>query len=214
METIDYLRQIYPADVPILLKDIRIGGKSKSAIKQDLYRAQKANKISRISNGVYYFKSEKEFGAGIGFEEVVKKKFVCDDCGIPGFDQLNVYGYYSGLTFLNWMGLTQQVPAIIEVTTNNTTNSKREFRIPGSPLRAWVRKAKTEVTFQNYKILQFLDMFHYATDDEIKANREKLRKYIKDNNFSSYLFGKYVKYYGKVTLVKIARGGLLDAFLG
>ena len=214
VKTIDYLTQIYDPGTPIALKDIRIGGKSKSAIKQELYRAYKERRIMRAGSGIYYLPDDQStLPPFVGFDEIVRKKYVCDDHGIPGFDAIDVYGYYTGLTFLNDLGLSQQVPAIIEITTSRTKANKRVFTVAGSPRKAWIRKAKTDITFENYKILQFLDMFSYATDEEIKNNQQKLRQYIRNNHFSSYLFAKYIGLYGTKTIAKISKGGLLDAFI-
>ena len=41
MKFIDYLFDIYGYDKPIILKDLRIGKKSKSAIREEIYRAFK-----------------------------------------------------------------------------------------------------------------------------------------------------------------------------
>ena len=75
MEIIPYLKEIYGYDTPIFLKDIKIRKKSKAAIKQELYRASKRGDINRESNGIYYFKSDKEFGSGVRFNELIEKKY-------------------------------------------------------------------------------------------------------------------------------------------
>ena len=100
MELIEALKETYGYSVPIFLKDLRFGHKSKTAIRKELSRAAIRGEICRKSSGVYYLSEDKEIPSTISFEEIVEKKFVKDDYGFPGLN-LDVYGYYTGLAFLN-----------------------------------------------------------------------------------------------------------------
>ena len=211
MDLINYLVNIYGYDTPIFLKDIRIGRKSKAAIKEEFYRATKKGLIKRKTNGIYYLKSDKEFGNGINFYDVIEQKYIYSSSIDWEAKELFVEGYYSGLTFLNQIGISEQVPAIPEITTNRTSSKKRYYVSMGSI--AIVRKAKTQVTFLNYKILQFLDMFHFLTMDEVKENKQLIIKYVKDNCFSKYQFKEYIGLYGTETIKKIVEGCIINAFI-
>ena len=201
MELVSYLTSIYGYDAPIFIKDVRIGRKSKSAIREEFYRAYKRGELERKGSGIYFVKSNKEFGSTISFEEIINKKFVykhdCDE----RFRELFVEGYYTGLTFLNKIGISQQVPAILEVTTNYTSSKKRYFSC--GKFVAIIRKPKTQITYQNYRILQFLDMFHFLSMDEVKENKELICNYIKENKLSKYQYDEYISLYGKSTINKI-----------
>ena len=122
MRVVDYLKETYGYSVPIFLKDIRMGGKSKQAIRKELSRASMTGEIVRKSQGVYYLAEDTLLGTPsiLSFEKVAEKKFVKDDFGLPGLE-LNIYGYYTGLTFLHQIGISQQVPAVLEIATNNTS---------------------------------------------------------------------------------------------
>ena len=212
MNIISYLESVYGYATPIFLKDVRIGGKSKAAIKESFYRAVKDGKLERQSNGIYYLKKEQEFGGHITFDDVIERKFLYSDYAEDRkLRELFVIGYYSGMTFLNRIGISEQVPAILEITTNNATNNKRFYVSRGS--KAIIRKARTKVTFQNYKMLQFLDMFHWLSLWEIKEKKELLRDYIKKNYLTRLQFSEYISLYNQQTLKKIVEGGLLDAFV-
>ena len=143
MKVIDYLKEVYGYSVPIFLKDIRIGGKSKQAIRKELSRATQAGDIKRRSQGVYYLPEDTilETPSVITFETIVERKFIKEDYEIPGLE-LNIYGYYTGQTFLNQIGISQQVPAIVEITTNNTS-CKRMFSI--GRRKAILRKGKITI---------------------------------------------------------------------
>ena len=55
MNIVSILKESYGYDVPIILKNIRIGGKTKEAIRKELSRAVKKGEIERYGDGVYYF---------------------------------------------------------------------------------------------------------------------------------------------------------------
>ena len=211
MDIVNYLANIYGYDTPIFLKDVRIGGKSKSAIREEFYRASKSGRLVSEGGGIYYIKSTKEFGGIISFEKVLSAKYLYSKNTNQDFKEFFISGYYSGLTFLNMIGLSQQVPAVLEITTNRVGSKKYVFKKFGRT--AYIRKARTTITFQNYKMLQFLDMFYFVPLDEIKKNKELLRKYIKKNQLSKNQFIEYIKLYKDQTIKKIVEGGLIDAFV-
>ena len=211
MDLVNYLYKIYGYDTPIFIKDVRIGRKSKSAIREEFYRATKSGLLERKSSGVYFIRSAKEFGSGITFDEILKKKYIYSDNCPSGFEPLFIEGYYSGLTFLNIIGISQQVPAILEVTTNKTSSKKRYYYSNNSV--AIIRKAKTTVTFQNYEMLQLLDMFYFLSIDEVKENKRLIVKYIRDKQLEKWQFNQYIGLYGTQTIKKIVEGGIAGAFI-
>ena len=207
MKVIDYLKEVYGYSVPIFLKDIRIGGKSKQAIRKELSRATGEGKIVRKSQGVYCFKENEQYIDRVTFESIVEKKFIKDDYGIPGLE-LNIYGYYSGQTFLNQIGISQQVPAIVEITTNNTS-CKRIFSI--GKRKAILRKGKITINRFNYRALQFFDVFYLLDKDEVKDNYDLLFNYIR-KYLSKSDFEQYIGLYSFRIMKLIVEGGLINAF--
>lgn len=212
MELVSYLKQIYGYDTPIFIKDVRIGRKSKTAIREEFYRATKRGDLSNDGPGVYSLVNKtNELTDVVTFEKILEKKFMVTDFVQEGLEPLFVEGYYSGFTFLNMIGITEQVPAILEVTTNKTSSKKYIYSALGRS--AIVRKARTEITFQNYKALQFFDMFYFLTIDEIKANKDLIVNYAKKNCINRQSFIQYSKLYGPQTIKKIVEGGIVDAFI-
>ena len=207
MELIEALKETYGYSVPIFLKDLRFGHKSKTAIRKELSRAAIRGEICRKSSGVYYLSEDKEIPSTISFEEIVEKKFVKDDYGFPGLN-LDVYGYYTGLAFLNQIGISQQVPAVLEIVTNKTS-CKRYYCACG--FKALLRKGKIQINRFNYKALQFFDMFYLLSDEEVKKYSSIIYSYI-EKNLSSDDFEKYVGLYDGRVLKLIVEGGFLRAF--
>ena len=153
------------------------------------------------------FKEKDAFVDSVTFEEVVELKYIKNDYDLPGLN-LDVYGYYTGLTFLNQIGLSQQVPAILEVVTNNTS-CKRVFSIKNR--KAYIQKGKIEVNRFNYKALQFFDMFYLINKEDIKENYKLLSEYI-NKNLSKTDFEKYIGLYPKRILKLIKNSGLIKVF--
>ena len=211
MEIVQYLKDIYGYGTPIFLKDIRIGRKSKTAIRKELSRAVKDKKIIRNSPGVYCFAEEGRF-QNVSFEDVIKRKYVKDDFGFAGLD-IMIYGYYSGLTFAHMIGLSQQVPAIIEITTNNTS-SKRTISFNGRICSNTSNKIyfKTEINRLNYKALQFFDLLSSClTIEEIRDNKDQLMSYI-SKNLCKKDFTDNIKFYSNKVMKAIVEEGLIYAF--
>ena len=211
MDLVNYLKNIYGYDTPIFIKDVRIGRKSKTAIREEFYRASKSGELERKSNGVYFLRSDKEFGSGVLFTQIIERKFLYSENVIEGMESLFVEGYYSGMTFLNRIGLSEQVPAMPEITTNRTSSKKRYY-VCGKSV-AIIRKSKVNVDESNYLILQFLDMFHYLSIDEVKKNKEKIIEYINKVELTKEMLVKYLGLYKGQTMKKIVEGGIINAFM-
>ena len=207
MDIINHLKETYGYGTPIFLKDIRIGGKSKTAIRQELSRATKRGEIIRKCDGVYYFKEEANIGGAVTFDMIVEKRFIKNDYFNLGLD-FDVYGYFTGGTFLNQIGLSQQVPAIDEIVTNHTS-CKRYYKI--GRREVLLRPAKVYITFFNYKALQFFDMFYYLEPEEVEACKdiikEYARKYVSKDDFDNY-----IRFFDFRIIKVIIEKGIANAF--
>ena len=208
MNTLVYLKELYDYSEPIFLKDIRIGRKSKTAIRKELSRGVEKGLISRKKQGVYYFEENSDIPKDLSFENVVEIKFIKKDCGLPGL-YFDIYGYYTGQTFLHLIGISQQVPAVLEITTNNTS-CKRVYQF--NNFKAVLRKGRIKIDRFNYQILQFLDMFNFLSDEEVREHKQLIYDYILKCGFSRRDFEKYIVLYKLRVNRLITMEGLLNAF--
>lgn len=161
MSMIDYLKEEYGLNNPFLLEEIRYEDCTYETIKSMIAAYAKEGELRRYSQGVYYFPKTTVLGESIpSFESVINRKFICSND--------NIKGYITGMSLLNQVGLTTQVPNVLEVTTNVEKNKKRTIEI--RQRKIIVRKPTVEITNQNVKYLQFLDLFKYASLDMIKNN--------------------------------------------
>ena len=102
----------------------------------------------------------------------------------------------TGLMFFNQLGLTSQVPMVYEIATNKATNNYRETTVGNS--RLIIKKPRTTVTKDNYKVLQFLDLLKDVdvfSELSGKQLQEQLVKYMKFANIKLSDMEPYFDYY-------------------
>lgn len=189
MSMILNLKEYYGLNRPILIEDIQKDfDYSYDTIKSMLYQYVKNNEIKRYDKGIYYFpKKSRILGEVIpSFDEILEHKYIKKNN--------ETFGYYSGIFLLNSIGLTAQVSIRREITTNIETNIKRTTKIGNREII--LRKPLIEVTNENVKYLQFMDIFRYAYVSEIIEYKEEIVKFIKKNNLSKdELLKQVYKYY-------------------
>ena len=95
------------------------------------------------------------------------------------------YGYVTGLSFANELGLTIQMPAIIEVVTNREATNGRMVMVGNQKVR--VKKSSVPISESNAELLQLLDAIGQAekyTELTIKETIEKLIVYMRKKRFT------------------------------
>lgn len=176
MDIMEALIKKYNYNEPIILKDVEIEGISDENIRQIFSRLVKSGKIERYDQGVYYIPKVTPLGKSrIPAKKVYEKKFISD--------RKNTFGFYTGLTLQNAIGLTTQVPNTIEIITNREKSRRREINVGNQKLR--LRRSRTKVTSRNVKALQLLELMN-SIDMKQLTNIEKkaLITYVRSQNIS------------------------------
>lgn len=156
---------------PFMIEDISSSNFSYDTIRSMLSLYVKRGDIRRYCQGVYYLPKRTIFGeTKPTLEEVVKRKYISN--------KKDVYGYYSGMSLLNGIGLSMQVPIIPEITSTKETTRKKTYVINGR--RVITRSSNIRINKNNYLYLQFLDIFRYATDEEIQNRRDNVIAFFKE----------------------------------
>lgn len=170
MEIVSSLRNKYDINNPIFLDEIRFlfSNYSKIRIAQLIQEAIEDGKLARFENGIYYIPSKTILGDSIlSATKVIEKKYIKND--------KEVYGFYCGVSFMNNIGITTQVPNTYEIMTNKESTRVRRVKLNNQKIV--LRKARVEVNKDNYVTLQFLE-FITSTDIEfLLNNRGKIDKY-------------------------------------
>jgi hypothetical protein len=189
----DYIVDTYKEGEPIFFADLMIEDISKSAVSQQLKTLCKYGKLAKYENGVYYIpkKSRLKSSVGPSADMVAKYRF------IQRGDQIE--GFYAGNTFANQLGITTQVPRIVEIASNNTNSAPREVTIGNR--RFLVKKPVAVVTAENVYALQMLDLLKdldIYLDYSYEVAKEKFAEYIGIHRISRADIDRYIREYPSI----------------
>lgn len=190
MSLYEYLAENFNENEPIFVSEIRIEGMTDVNLRQQMKKLADSGKIKRFDSGIYFIPRKTIFRSGsqLSTYRVIEKKYLQNE--------KQRFGYISGLMLANQMGLTTQVPMTYEVVTNKATKDYRETKL--AKARVIIRKPRVEVTENNYKILQFLDLMidiEYYSEVEGEQLQKRLLKYMQNMKLSFSKLEPYLKYY-------------------
>jgi len=153
-ELIARLKTEFGEDEPIFTKEIICSWKeySRARVSQILKEMCSDGTITRYDRGVYYLPKTSFWNTPLPITavKVAEKKYMKADG--------KVFGYYSGLKLLNYIGLSNQVPSKDEIVTMNETTRVREVVI--GKFYFIVRRSKMKITEENAPLLQVLEIFN------------------------------------------------------
>ena len=190
MQLYSYLEKNYRPCEPIFLADIAISGTSDANIRQSIKTLCDMQKIVRYDSGIYYLPATSKLTGEVPFSasHVAKIKYI-EKSG-------KIFGYYTGYTFANKLGLTAHVPHVQEITTNNAGGLCRTVSIRG--IQFLLRKPRTEITHANSSILQLLDAlkdFDSYVDKTNDNARRQLVLFIKQKKIKKARVNEYISLY-------------------
>lgn len=173
---IERLKSKYGENAPIFIDDIRaeLIEYSRPRVFQLIDEAVKKQELVRFDTGVYYIPTKTIFGLSkLNPRLVIEKRFLKNEN--------SNYGFYGGITLMNSVGITEQVPNIIEIVTNNETNRVRDIVVGNQVVRA--RKSRTTITKENYKALQILELFNNIKIQECADKMDNISNFVKKWGF-------------------------------
>ena len=183
MTLYDVLLETYGYNEPILTNEIQFNNYSKPWIYKELKRLCDSGEIKRFEKGVYYIPKKSPLGMSLlNPAKVVEKKYIKRN--------EDVCGYYAGYYLLNLLGLSTQVPNIIEIYSNNESSKVRDIRIGSQNIR--VRKPRVDITSENAPVLAFLELMNIVDVHSLDNEKKKtIEKYLSDYNISRKDITKY-----------------------
>ena len=169
----DYIKEQYREAEPIFFSDLEREGITKSALNQQLKKLCEKGLLQKYDTGVYFIPKKTLLKSTVGpnADMVARYRFISKGDNIEGF--------YGGNFFANQIGITTQVPKIVEIVSNNTNSSNREIRIGNR--RFYVRKPVVQITNENVYVLQMLELLKNLDaylDYSYEEAREKFVEYI------------------------------------
>ena len=201
-----FLKSRFGPGKPIFTEDAESLGLSAGNLRQQFKKLVDAGELSRFEPGVYFLPDPNHEYYPISSNMVAEYKYITNG------DE--IYGYYSGYTFANQLGLCLQVPYKEEIVTNNTTAIAREVKVGEIPF--YIRRAKVEVTKDNRNVLQLLDLLKdveeytdYCCEEEAP---DIIRKHILRNKILRADVDKYIENFPLKTYKYIYDLRLYDVF--
>jgi len=159
--------------------------------------------IVRYDSGIYYIPKQTENGVSkLNPIKIIEKKYLKDD--------KEVFGIYAGLTLLNQLGLTTQVPNKIEIITNKETNIKREITI--GKTKIIVRKPSgIDINKENEKYVIFIELILKVDDSVLNKEKNFFVNYIKTEKINQKQLTEIASQYESFkALKKILKSGVMN----
>ena len=187
-EILNYLLNNYKPGEPIFIADIKIKDISGDNLKQQLKRLTDIGELQRFEKGIYYLPRESRLKKGfrLSGDIVARYKYVSR--------RGKIMGYYSGYTFANQLGISMQVPAKIEIVSNESAPVVRDINLGNQTFT--VRKSRIQVDENNQKVLQLLELLKDVeeySDATMDQTRERIVKYIKDSKITRKDIDRYIE---------------------
>lgn len=186
----DYILENYREIEPIFVSDLPNENISKSALTQQLNTLCKKEFIKKYDNGIYYIPKRSKLNITIGpsADIIARYKYISDGKIIKG--------YYTGHTFANQIGLSTQVPRVVEIVSNNSAAKYRDVEIGKRHFA--IRRSLLKITNENVHVLQLLDLLKnidiYIDGDYTEA-KPKVYDFIISHNITQSGVDKYIRNY-------------------
>ena len=202
-----YLMENYGYNEPIFLNDLVIEGLSDNAVRQSVKRLVASGFLERYDNGIYYIPKR---GGLLGKSYldpsmVIMRKYVQN--------KSEIYGYVTGISFANQLGLTTQMPAVIEIVTNREASNGRMITVGSQRVR--IKKPAITVSDSNAELLQLLDTIGQAekyTELTKEETVETLISYMRKKRFTKEQLSEVSSVLTGATAKKLIEWGMIYEF--
>ena len=124
-----------------------------------------------------------------------------------------IYGYLTGISFANQLGLTTQMPAVIEIVTNREASNGRMITVGSQRVR--IKKPAITVSDSNAELLQLLDTIGQAekyTELTKEETVETLISYMRKKRFTKEQLSEVSSVLTGATAKKLIEWGMIYEF--
>jgi len=196
----------YGYNEPIFTEEVLSSWKeySRTRVFQLLKEYTARGQLSKADRNIYYIPTKTFLGTSsiLSTRKIIEKRFINSNG--------EICGYYGGISLLNVLCLTQQVPNTLEVVT--TKESMRLRRIRVGNMNVILKKARTEINSQNVAALQLLDAFNEMgrplDEDEVCS----LRRFISRSNVKEGDVFRYAQYFPAKAVKNLIITGVKNVF--
>lgn len=190
----DYIKEHYKETEPIFLSDLLSVNTAELDLNQQLKELCANDLLQQYDDKVYFIPKKTTLNSTVGpnADMVARYRFISKGN--------NVDGFYAGNTFANQIGISTQVPQVIEIVSNNVSDDG-EVQIGNR--RFVVRKPIVPITKENVYVLQMLELLKNLDaylDCPYEEVRKKFVEYISIHGITKSDVELYMKEYPKSTL--------------
>lgn len=203
----EYLLNAFGYNEPIFINELSVPDMSESAMRQAIKRLVSSGFLKRYDTGIYYIpKLSKLLGTSyLDPYVVIIRKYIKDNTG--------TYGYITGASFANQIGLTTQMPAILDIVTNKESTKGRVVTIGAQKIR--IKRPVLPITDSNASVLQFLDTVSQAEKYSELSEAEmvnRLKAYLKQCQFTQKQLSDVTTALTGNTAKKLIKWGMIYEF--
>lgn len=203
----EYLEKTYGYNEPIFISEIQLDDMNDNALRQHFKRMLKSGDLARFDTGIYYLPKASRLlkQSYLDPMKVIIHKY------IKNSDEM--YGYFSGAIAANQIGLTTQMPAVLEIVTSKESTKGRTVTIGTQTIR--LKRPAVAITSQNAGLLQFLDIITQAekySEFSETETRALLRNYVRKQNYSRPLLSSVFPAVTGTTAKKLIEWGIIYEF--
>lgn len=167
-----YIKDHYKQAEPIFLSDLLRTNITELDLNQQLKELCEKGSLQQYDEEVYFIpkKSKLNLAVGPNADVVARYRFISNGD--------NVDGFYAGNTFANQLGISVQVPYVIEIVSNNISD---DGEVLIGNRRYIVRKPVAPITKENVHVLQMLELLAKLDtylDCSYEEAKEKFAEYI------------------------------------
>lgn len=172
----NYIKAHYKQAEPIFLSDLLRTNITESDLNQQLKELCEKGLLQQYDEEVYFIPKKTRLNSTIGpnADMVARYRFISKGD--------NVDGFYAGNTFANQIGISTQVPYVIEIVSNNVSD---DGEVLIGNRRFVVRKPIVPITKENVYVLQMLELL-VNLDADLDYTYEEVRE----------KFAEYISVYG------------------
>lgn len=167
-------------------------------------KAETNYELIQFSKGVYYVPRKTFFGtmSVITSDSVMEKRYLKNEC--------SVYGVYSGMKLLNAFSITTQMPAVIEIVSNNESMRCREVELNGR--RFVLRKSRCSITEKNYAAYTILQLFNdFENDDKLNLfSTKRLQEYVQKQNITMRQLTELASFFPSRVSKRLIESGFIN----
>ena len=185
----NYIKDHYKQAEPIFLSDLLRMNINELVLNQQLKELCEKGSLQKYDEEVYFIpkKSKLNLAVGPNADMVARYRFISKGD--------NVDGFYAGNTFANQIGISVQVPYVIEIVSNNVSD---DGEVLIGNRRFVVRKPVVPITKENVHVLQMLELLAKLDtylDCSYEEAKEKFAEYISIHGIKQCDVDLYIRKY-------------------